>query len=138
MTKKSNLPIIIIGENMKGFTLIEIMAVIILIGVIALISVPIVNNAINKSIEKAYEEQIDIIENGAKKYMAMGDNFLSLPTNSCYVSLQELKDKGIIEKKTTNVKTKKEMNGYVVITKKDKKYTYEYMEETTTTKCKTS
>ena len=41
----------------KGFTLIEIIAVIILIGVIALITYPIIDKTIKNSEEKALEKQ---------------------------------------------------------------------------------
>ena len=40
----------------KGFTLIELLAVIIILGIIALITTPIIQNAINSSSEEALKQ----------------------------------------------------------------------------------
>ena len=54
----------------KGFTLIELICVITILGLIALIAVPTVNTMIQNSKEDAYEEQIVTIEKTAKTYMS--------------------------------------------------------------------
>ena len=53
----------------KGFTLIEIMAVIVILAVIALIVVPLVTGSIKDSKQKLYETQLENIKSGAKSYM---------------------------------------------------------------------
>ena len=55
--------------NKKGFTLIELIGVIILLSAIALISVPIINNSIKNAKEKTYKGQIDTIIKAAKRYV---------------------------------------------------------------------
>ena len=52
----------------KGFSLVELLAVVVILGLVVLISIPIVNNSINKSKEKAREVQIEEIIKAAKKY----------------------------------------------------------------------
>ena len=47
----------------KGFTLIELLAVIIILGIIALITTPIIQNAINSSSEKAFENSVNALVN---------------------------------------------------------------------------
>ncbi len=55
--------------NTKGFTLIELIGVIILLAAVALITMPIINNTIKNTKEKAYSEQIDTIIKAAKRYV---------------------------------------------------------------------
>ena len=55
-------------KNRKGFTLVELMAVIVILAVIIAIAVPTFGN-VQKSIEKKnYENQISLIETAAAKY----------------------------------------------------------------------
>ena len=70
-----------------GFTLIELISVIIIIGVIALISVPITINITNNAKNKAYKEIIDSIELSAYNYSVYNDLgynrlFKSLPIST--------------------------------------------------------
>ena len=55
--------------NKKGFTLVELIGVIILLSAIALISVPIINNSLKNTKEKTYNSQIDTIIKAAKRYV---------------------------------------------------------------------
>jgi len=54
--------------NKKGFTLIELIAVIVILSLIALIVFPAVNSVIKDSKEKAYKEQISSIIKAAKQF----------------------------------------------------------------------
>lgn len=55
--------------NKKGFTLVELIGVIILLSAVALISVPIINSTIRNTKEKAYKGQINSIIKSAKRYV---------------------------------------------------------------------
>ena len=61
----------------KGFTLIELLGVIVILGLIAMIAIPTINTALNSSRDRAYDEQINTIEDVAKTYMSK--NSLKLP-----------------------------------------------------------
>lgn len=86
----------------RGFTLIELIMVITLLGIIALIAVPTVNTVINNSKDKAYDEQITLIRNAAKNYMSR--NSMELPSqtsgSSKCVSIQTLKNEGYLANKS--------------------------------------
>lgn len=53
----------------KGFTLVELLAVIVILGLIALIAVPPVLNNIKTTKEDLYNTQIDLIKAGAVSYV---------------------------------------------------------------------
>ena len=80
-------------EN-KGFTLVELLGVIIILGVISLITFPIINKSIKNSKEKSLEQIINNIEESAYEYSVSNDigypNFYkSLPLSSL-VSISNL------------------------------------------------
>lgn len=54
----------------KAFTLIELLAVIIILGLIALITIPTVLNKIKSTNEDLYKTQIDLIKAGAVSYVS--------------------------------------------------------------------
>jgi type IV pilus assembly protein PilA len=57
-------------KEQKGFTLVELLAVIVILGIIAAIAIPAIGNVINNSKEKAQiQEGVQII-NAAKYYVA--------------------------------------------------------------------
>lgn len=100
---------------MKAFTLVELLAVIIILGLIMGITVPTVNKIIEDSKEKTYKEQVSQIENIARNWGVENTNLL--PESGTYnLSLQKLKDEGLLENKDLkNPKDNSIMNGCVVI-----------------------
>jgi prepilin-type N-terminal cleavage/methylation domain-containing protein len=54
--------------NKKGFTFVELLAVIVLIGIIIGISIPTIRYADRKFHEKAYKTKIELIKNAAQEY----------------------------------------------------------------------
>ena len=123
----------------KGFTLIELICVIVLLGIIAMIAIPTINTAINNSKEKAYNEQIALIEDTAKTYTSKHSLKLPNQTNGSKlcVSVAEMQKDGLLtseaiqnpnyEEGSTDAKKKnKTFTGSVVITWKSNKYLYKY------------
>lgn len=106
--------------NKKGFTLVELMAVIVLIGLItALISIP-VNKAIKDSRKKMYERQIDQIILSARNWAT--DNPYLLPPyiegNSVHLTIEQLINAEKLDTKIVDSRNKKEISScsYVEIT----------------------
>lgn len=121
----------------QGFTLIEILGSIVILGLIAAIVYPTVNNVIRKSKEKAYETQKAEIIKAAKSYII--DNPELLPSGTCSnnvfsnttplkLTVSKLSTSGYIENDIVqNPKdTKKSMPGGVSITYSCKYKQYEY------------
>ena len=112
----------------RGFTLAELLGVIIILGVIALIATISITNSMRNSREELYNLQIS---NGAKTWAS--GNFFELPENdgeAIYLTLAELKEAGFVEKDITNPLTDELFSDQlqVKITKIDNNYNYEIVE----------
>ena len=114
----------------KGFTLIEILAVIVILGVLAVLVVPSLIGIINDSKERAYELQIKTIETAAKDYITehgLTINELENVGGTYTMSLQELIGLGYLESGIINPLTSNEFNETtttVLITKTTNSYTF--------------
>lgn len=116
----------------KGFTLAEVMGVIVLLGIIALITIPSVENYVNDSKQKSYDTTVKEIVNAAKNWNSKyGDTVTWINDESLYVlNLSDLKQTEFLtNEEIINPKTKEEMNGCVVIRVVSDDYTYVYKED---------
>lgn len=92
----------------RGFTLVEMLSVIVILAVLALIIVPLVNGSYTTSVNDLYAEQMETLINGAKNWSA--DHLSSLPEaegGSKEVTLSELMSGGYVKKDLKNPRTKK-------------------------------
>lgn len=79
----------------KGFTLVELLAVIIILGIISAITIPLVSTYINDSKQTAYEQLIASIEQTAQLYVRnIKDDTPGLKEvgNDVTITLQDLVD----------------------------------------------
>ena len=84
-------------KNKKGFTLIELIGVIILLGIIALITYPIVGAVIEESQQKAYEKQISELERLSYTWITRNLNKLTKDESIEYkLNFSELNDSGLV------------------------------------------
>ena len=122
-------------KKRKGFTLAELLAVIVILGIITSITVPIVTNQIDKYKTKVCVTQYDNILNAARSYVA--DNLLAL-SDSDIVTLSELGNKGYIDASSLKDPVTKETISselQIHIVKMGKKYKY-YLDDSVNTGCK--
>ena len=113
----------------RGFTLIELMAVIIVLGIIAVITVPKITNTVESSREQAYENQITSLVSAAKRWGASNSDKLS---NETSVQFSTLFDEGYIKQKNVvNPKTDEPLDGCIKISYDEEysQYKYEYTDD---------
>lgn len=110
--------------NKKGFTLAELLGVITILGIIALIAVPTVTNTIKKQNEKAYNIQIEYLENSLSAYTAK--HVMSDINGTVQLTLYQLANEGYTDYIIKNPKTGDnfplDMKLYIIY--KNGKYTY--------------
>jgi len=91
--------------NKKGFTLVELLGVLVLLIAVFLIIVPVVDKSIKDSKEKLYNNQIDGIKNSMKLWV--DENQKPDVTESITLSLYQLKQSGLIDVDIKDPKTNK-------------------------------
>lgn len=85
----------------KGFTLVELLIVIAILGIVAVIAFPTITNIIRESRESAYKEQERLIIAAARNYMT--NNSLELPKTTTEIkckTVTELQNSGFLSNKT--------------------------------------
>lgn len=114
----------------RGFTIIELLAVIIILGIIAVIVIPTVNNILISSSQKLYDITTGRIENAAKDYMLEYKNdIVGLEINGVgFVYLNEMIEKGVIGGPVINPLTDEPFvaTAGVLVTELANNYTFEF------------
>lgn len=106
-------------KNNKGFTLVEISVVVLILAIITLIVVPAVRTVLSNSKDKAYNLAVTSIEDAAKSYHYNNSNTVEddITANGYSdVTIETLKEDGFIIGDIENPKDKSNMDGYVRIT----------------------
>ena len=118
----------------KGFTLVEMLAVIVILAIISLIVFPEVNKTINNSKQRSYKTQIDNLIKATKQLVVKDTNILPEPQNNAKrcVTITELFEAGEIESDNIEDSRRKntKINGVIIITYNStyNSYVYEYNE----------
>ena len=112
-----------------GFTLVELLAVIVILGVLALITFPIIDGTIKNSKEKALASTIKSIEDAAYNYSTKND--IGYQTYYKKITLDELAKAGLLDNEIINPVTNNKMNGCVLYKWDEtyKQYEFKYDEE---------
>lgn len=116
----------------EGFTLIELMGILVLLGVIAMITVPVVTNSLESSKETAYETQLNQIKKAAKDWSANNASSLPVSENSSItITLGALKQGGYIDVDIKDPVTNKLFYNcmFIEIKKHNNKYVYTVLDK---------
>ena len=111
----------------KGFTLVELLAIIVILGIIGLIGVSVYNNVQKEASNKLYEEQLNEIENRIRSYVLENEgNTLNIEGNNIKLDIYKenttinipisfLITEGVLEKYPINPKCGKKIEGYYTL-----------------------
>ena len=113
----------------KGFTLIELIAVIGLLAIIVVMVATSVISTMDKSEESLYETQIKTIEDAANNWGVINTDLMPMDQNDYIdVDIQTLVDDGFLDSADiVDPRDKSDMCGFVRITYSNNNYTYEFM-----------
>ncbi len=100
-------------NNSKGFSLVEILGVIVILSLLVVASFTILDGVAKRNIDRTYKTQLNKILDGAISY-ANSNNEVNIPSEEekkATITLQTLFDEGIIDDNIKNPKTKKKILG---------------------------
>ena len=86
--------------NNKGFTLVELLAVIVILVVISSIAIPTISSSLDRSKGKQTDAKKKLLISAAELYVT--DHRNSIPTTAnCYITTTQLKNEGYIDSDAT-------------------------------------
>ncbi len=112
----------------RGFTLIELIGVIIVLGILALIIYPIIGNVFDDSSSDLSKSQKESLENIARMWGTQNTDLLS-ESKPYYLTIETLKKSGLLENKDIlDPETEEKVKGCIKIEYQTNKYVYTYDE----------
>ena len=115
--------------NKSGFTLAELLAVIVILGLLAVIVIPIVTETLNAYRTRVCETQVKNVIEAARAWGSEEENLVKLPlddTETRTITLAELQEAGYIEKDIKNpLDNSIDLEMDITISKKGHRYVYE-------------
>lgn len=114
-------------KHNKGFTLAELLGVIVILGLIALVTIPAITDSLKRYRKNLSEIQVDNIVTAAKNWGS--DHLLELPDTegeTIVITIRDLQVKGYLKDELKDPDTKKDLNTAAEITIKRVGKNYQY------------
>ena len=112
----------------NAFTLIELLAILVIISVLAIILIPTVKESIQEAKNSAYNDQVNTIKQAAEAYF-INSNFRVDINSPKVMYLNDIVSSGYINaKKVVNPVTEDTMMGCVLIKYYSRQYHYKYID----------
>ncbi len=117
--------------KIKGFTLVELLAVIVIVAIILVIAIPRVLKAIEKVKDSAYESQIELILDTVDNYIVLYNRELTITENEIVITLRDLHEKNMLPNPLTNPRGGifDRDNTKIIVTIEDNHYNLEFFVE---------
>ena len=116
------------GHNVrrKGFTLVELLVTISILGLITALSLPVIRNIIEANTMKKYSTYKDSVESSAKLYVdSYSDDLFGKKLSGCaYITYDQMNEKKLIKDIQENGISCNSDKTYVKVVKLDGKYAY--------------
>lgn len=119
----------IIRLNDKGFTLVELLAVLVILAAIMGIALPSITSSMERNKDKQNESKEKLLESFAEIYVsdhkvAIYDNLVSIHADECYIDISDLRNNGYLSDDADIDANGNQMNGYVIFNKTNNSYTF--------------
>ncbi len=110
----------------RGFTLIEVLAIIGLIAIIGLLSLPLIINQVNNKREELSDLTIKMMGSAAELYMdKFATTYPRTPNQTYCITLKSLVDEGFLSEPIRDLKTNKEIKVLTKVSSPDGSVSYE-------------
>lgn len=116
--------------NKKGFTLVELLAVLVILVVIMTIAIPSVASSIERSKQKQKDAKIELVVSAAELYVDRHKNSYSVD-DEYEIELKKIICDGLLTKEQAKDPLNESyiLSGYVLFTKSSNSYSYEWIEK---------
>lgn len=117
--------------NRKGFTLIEVLAVLVILSAIMGIAIPSITSSLERNKEKQNENKKKMLESFAEIYVTdhknaiYKNNFSNEGSNKCFIMISDMKSTGILPDGADEDTDGKTITGAIVFDREENTYTYE-------------
>ncbi len=113
-------------NKINGFTLVELLVTISILGIITAMSIPVIRNIIEANTLKKYTTYKDSVESSAKLYVdSYSEDLFGKNKSGCaYITYDQMKDKNLIKNIQENNVSCDSDKTYVRVVKLNGKYTY--------------
>lgn len=113
--------------NNKGFTLVELLAVLVILSAIMGIAIPSITSSMERSKEKQNEQKKEMLESFAELYVTDHKNAIYknlVSSDSCFIEISTLKTKGYLSDEADVDVDGKSFTGYIKFDKSNNSYQY--------------
>lgn len=115
--------------NDRGFTLVEVLAVLVILSAIMAIALPSITSSMERNKSKQDESKKEMLASFAEIYVANHRNSLYnwMSANSkeeCYIEVTTLKNEGLLSDDADKDSNGHEFGGVIIFNKIDNSYTY--------------
>ena len=113
----------------RGFTLVELIGVIVILGIIVGIVYPVIDSGFNSTTKKLSKQQISALEDVARLWGARNPDELpdESPEDEMYLTIEQMKKSGLIENKSVlDTNTMEAVTGCIKIKYNSSVNQYEY------------
>lgn len=113
-------------KNNKGFTLVELLVTVAILGIVTMMSFPLIRNISNSNNNSKYKAYLDSVVNGAKLYVDSYsiDMFGNQDTGCDFVTFDDLLSHNLVKDFDMNDITCNTSSTFVEVSKNGDKYTY--------------
>ncbi len=106
----------------KGFTLVELIAIILVLSIILTVGFTTLSNSLENSNDRKYQTMIKNLEMAAEEYVNLPGVYRKVDEElkegkRVTIDITDLVNAEVIDQIPTNPKTKKEITGYIIVEK---------------------